>query len=265
MKNRVKFIYGAIAFVLLFAIIGAVPFVVSKSRKAKRKNDVVSEISPFVTDKTTLCETETELETEKAEVLPKKRVALTFDDGPHKKYTKEILDILKEYDIKATFFVVGRNAKAYPDIIKRMYEEGHEIGNHTYSHPRVKEESINDILNEIVETENLIEELTGHKTDLFRPPNGICTESVKTVAKERNYHIVLWTIDTLDWTCKSSKDISKCVLNEVKDGSVILMHDFIAKNSPTPETLRIIIPKLLEEGYTFVTVYEIINKKVGTR
>ena len=188
-----------------------------------------------------------------------KMIALTFDDGPHKKYTEEILDILDEYSIKATFFVVGVCAEKYPEIIAREIMEGHEIGNHTYSHLHLRNANISEIAGEIDKTEQLLMQNNGYSTTLFRPPEGVCNERVRSVAKDMNYSLVLWTVDTKDWVPSSCESIVNSVLGSVDGGEIILMHDYVVGKSNTPDALRIIIPKLLEEGYTFVTVSEILK------
>lgn len=192
-------------------------------------------------------------------VSSEKRIALTFDDGPHEHYTNEILDILAEYGIKATFFIVGVCAEKYPHIIAREIAEGHEIGNHTYSHIHVKGANVEQISGEIDRTERLLYEKSGYSTTLFRPPEGVCNDTVRSVAKEMNYQLVLWSIDTKDWIPSSKERIVDTVLREIGAGDIILMHDYIVRNSNTPDALREIIPALLEKGYTFVTVSELMG------
>ena len=188
-----------------------------------------------------------------------KLIALTFDDGPHKKYTAEILDILDEYSIKATFFVVGLCAEKYPEIIAREIASGHEIGNHTYSHIHLRNANGEQIAGEIDKTEQLLMENNGYSTTLFRPPEGVCNDTVRAVAKNMNYSLVLWTIDTKDWVPSPCESIVNSVLNKVSGGEIILMHDYVVGKSNTPDALRIIIPKLIEEGYRFVTVSELLK------
>ena len=188
-----------------------------------------------------------------------KLIALTFDDGPHKKYTSEILDILDEYSIKATFFVVGVCAEKYPEIIAREIASGHEIGNHTYSHLHLRNANISEIAGEIDKTEQLLMENNGYSTTLFRPPEGVCNDTVRAVAKNMNYSLVLWTVDTRDWVPSSCESIVNSVLSSVDGGEIILMHDYVVGKSNTPDALRIIIPKLIEEGYRFVTVSELLK------
>lgn len=187
-----------------------------------------------------------------------KRIALTFDDGPHYKYTEEILDILAEYDVKATFFVVGSLAERYPELILRELSEGHEIASHTWSHPHLAKLPEATLENELSATEEFLYELAEYRPRLFRPPEGKCPDTVRRVAAELDYEVVLWTVDTRDWAHTPSDMIVKTVLDNTESGSIILCHDFIGGNSPTPEALRKFIPELKRNGYEFVTVSDLL-------
>ena len=188
-----------------------------------------------------------------------KQIALTFDDGPHPRYTKEILSILNEYGIIATFFVIGVNAELYPEPLKMIAEAGCEIGNHTYSHDCLLKCSSEQIRREIEHCQKVIQERIGIRPVLFRPPQGATSESVKVVSKEMEYDIILWSIDTLDWELLPSEQIANTVLNQVKGGDIILMHDYVSSGNATCDALRIIIPELLARGYEFVTVSTLIH------
>lgn len=189
----------------------------------------------------------------------KKNIALTFDDGPHPVHTPEILDILAEYDVKATFFVIGENVSWYGDLVKTEYESGHEIGNHTYSHHmNLKKLSYDGICAEIETAENIIYENTEYRTRLLRPPGGIYSDTLLRAAADNDYNIICWSVDTRDWAHTPTDEIVKNVLSSVKEGDIILFHDYVSGDSPTPEALRQIIPTLLDEGYNFVTVSELI-------
>lgn len=189
---------------------------------------------------------------------PSKKIALTFDDGPHPRYTPEILEILEEYGIKATFFVVGQNVGYYPELVKAELDGGHEVGNHTFSHANLRLAGYDAVCREIGQTERLIYENTDFRARLLRPPEGIYSQTVCDAAADCDYTIVLWSIDTKDWAHNPSDRITEQVLSEVRGGDIILFHDFIAKDSPTPDALRRIIPALLAEGYEFVTVSGLI-------
>ena len=190
-----------------------------------------------------------------------KYIALTFDDGPHPKYTSMILDILKENDAKATFFVIGENAKQYPELILREKEEGHEIGNHTYTHPDMKGISVDKAVEEIMLTQDVISEITGTRPVLFRSPGGIFSDELVLMLESIECKPVLWSWrqDTKDWSLPSVKSVVDTVINNIRDGDIILFHDFNMKGSPTPEALKILLPKLKEIGYSFVTVSELIS------
>ena len=183
-----------------------------------------------------------------------KKIALTFDDGPSAKYTGEILDILQQYKVKATFFVIGANAKQHPDLLQRIVDEGHEVGNHTYSHPHLQKISEAELAKELCKADALLQKLCGLSPTLFRPPEGVVSDAVKTAAQKKGYRLVLWSIDTRDWALNSVSNILRTVKKEASDGDIILFHDWVADKSPTPEALRQLLPWLLKEGFTCVTV-----------
>lgn len=190
-----------------------------------------------------------------------KRLALTFDDGPHPTQTDRILDLLAKYSIHATFFVIGSNASYYPKPLRRAAEEGHEIGNHTYTHPRVTGQSTAAFTEELEKAEQIILKITGKRPVFFRPPMGVQDNVVRTVADQKGYELVLWTVDTRDWAGASAKSIEKNILKNATDGSIILCHDYIAGENHTWEALSQVIPQLLEQGYEFVTVSELLRMR----
>lgn len=187
------------------------------------------------------------------------KIALTFDDGPHPRYTPQILEILDEFGIKATFFVVGVNARNYPDTMAGIIKKGHEIGNHTYSHPHVSCLDSNKLMCEVEQCESAVFGLTDYKTKLFRPPEGLIDADVRSVLRSLDYKVILWDIDTRDWAHTPPKDIAANVIENVTAGDIILMHDYIGHNSPTPEALRLFIPVLQKKGYKFVVISELIG------
>lgn len=186
------------------------------------------------------------------------KIALTFDDGPHKCYTPEILDILDEYGVKATFFVIGSNCEDNLAIVQREIDSGHEIGNHTYSHPHLTKIKAERLFSELIKTENILFELGEYRPKLFRPPEGIYSLTVSKTLERLDYIPILWTVDTTDWKLPSAEKIADTVLKNISSGEIILCHDFVSGKSNTPDALRIFIPKLLEQGYVFVTVSELI-------
>ena len=187
-------------------------------------------------------------------------IALSFDDGPHPRLTPRILDILEEYGIRATFFMVGETVGYYPAAAHAVAEAGHEIANHTFSHRRFGHMGAEDLRREITACEEALASVTDTPIRLIRPPEGEMNEAVRQVAGELDYRIILWDVDTRDWAHTPPETIAKHILDTVRPGDIILMHDFIGYDSPTPEALRRVIPALLERGYRFVTVGELVDR-----
>ena len=183
-----------------------------------------------------------------------KYIALTFDDGPNYN-TKMVLDILDKYNVPATFFVVGSRIKGNEDILKRMVNSNMEIGNHTFNHLLLTKYKESKIREEIDSTSNLIFEVTGRYPTLLRPSYGSYNKLIKRIV---DTPIIIWDIDTLDWKYHNSKKISNRVINKVKDGDIILMHDIYRASA---NALDIIIPSLKSSGYTFVTVSDLFYYK----
>lgn len=191
-------------------------------------------------------------EEEKQEEQVVKQVALTFDDGPHPVYTEELLDGLKERNVRATFFVLGEHAQLYPELIERMQEEGHLIGNHTYSHLQLKKGNWEEYREELVKTNQVICQITGEEVCYVRPPYGSWDKSFE---EELNMFPVMWTVDSRDWCSKDAAGVAKKVVKETGEGDIILMHDYYAS---TVKAALAAVDELLEKGYTFVTVEEIL-------
>ncbi|MCG7335463.1 polysaccharide deacetylase family protein [Sporosarcina sp. ACRSM] len=180
-----------------------------------------------------------------------KKVALTFDDGPDPKVTMQILDTLKKYDAKATFFMLGSRVEYYPEIAKHVADAGHELGNHTWTHPDLTKAGLDKIDKEIERTSSIIEEVTGIKSTSFRPPYGAVNSTVRS---QTDLPVVLWDVDTLDWKHRNAEQLLVNVQNSVKDGSIILMHDI---HQATADGLDAVLTYLQSEGFTFVTVSEL--------
>jgi len=189
----------------------------------------------------------------------KKQIALTFDDGPHPILTERILKILAQYGVSATFFMVGENVINYPEAAKQVILAGHEVGNQTFTHPHIANLNEKAIFDEIGKCEDALEELCEYRPHILRTPQGALTPSLERCLLDDDYILVLWSLDTRDWDNKSTACIVQTVLNNVKSGDIILMHDFIGHNSKTPEALEKIIPVLLSQGYEFVTVSELLG------
>lgn len=180
-----------------------------------------------------------------------KRVALTFDDGPHPKNTLKIIDVLDKYDAKATFFMLGNRVNFYPEIAKKVADEGHELGNHTWDHKDLSTLSKEEGIQEVEQTNEIIKSTTGRESTAFRPPYGVVNEQVQNSISSPP---VLWTIDTLDWQSHNPNEILKIVKENVKDGSIILMHDI---HDTSAQAVEPILKYLKTEGYEFVTVSEL--------
>lgn len=186
-------------------------------------------------------------------------VALTFDDGPSA-YTVSILDILKKYNISATFFVVGSEVKKFPNIIQRIYREKHIIGNHTWNHPDITTLSKNELWKEINSTNIQIKKIIGHSPGLFRPPYSSINDKNADAIKKFGMTSVLWNVDSKDWKEKSPLAIQKNVISGIKKNSLIVMHDGDQYGSGPRDQIVTSLPKiityLLENNYRFLTVPE---------
>lgn len=187
-----------------------------------------------------------------------KVIALTFDDGPWPKYTEQILDILKKENIKATFFWIGKNVEAFPEIGLQVVAQGHAIGNHTWSHS-YRKMSNTSASYEIDDTAAIIESATKVKTTLFRPPGGILTNGPAGYALSHKYVVLMWSADSTDYARRVSPNtmINK-VLKSAKPGGMILMHDGGGDRTRTVQALPTIIDSLKKQGYKFVTVPELL-------
>ena len=182
----------------------------------------------------------------------KKRIAQTFDDGPHPIYTPQMLELLKEEQVPATFFLLGENVELYGDVVKEIAKEGHLIGNHTYHHVQITSLSLEEACKEIQETSDLIEELTGIGTEYVRPPFGTWNEELE---ERLNLIPVMWSIDTKDWTTQNVDWIVRETVKHAEDHDIILMHD---SYQSTVDAVKRVIEQLEAEGFEFVTVDEII-------
>ncbi|MFB0843257.1 polysaccharide deacetylase family protein [Paenibacillus oleatilyticus] len=193
-----------------------------------------------------------------------KQVALTFDDGPDNKYTPQVLDILKQHEVKATFFVVGRQVVNHPDVLKRIHDEGHSVGNHSWDHANLTKLSADQIQKEIKSTDEAIEKVIGSSTPMVRTPYGAVNASIKRSLTSAGRQLVFWTVDTKDWSGAAPADMVELVRNRTKNGGIILMHSFGGKNGKldnTVEALPHMIEALKQDGYAFVTVPELGVKK----
>ena len=190
-----------------------------------------------------------------------KQVALTFDDGPDDYFTPKVLDVLKEYDVRATFFVVGSLANKYRDVLERIDDEGHVVASHGWSHKNFTKISKKRVIEELTRTNDLIEEVTGKTNTLFRLPYGDYNKKVLKTVAEQGFHNIYWSIDPQDWSGISSKGILADVKRNLKPGSIILLHSFGSYES-IPNTIKA-LPKIIEyiqsQDYEIVTVPELLK------
>jgi len=192
---------------------------------------------------------------------PDKVIAITFDDGPDPEDTPKILDLLGQYGARATFFVVGQKVLQYPELARRQVAEGHELANHTFTHRFLTEGCTTEqIRQEIERTQQTIYAITGRTSRLFRPPGGMFDERVLAAAKGAHLQTVLWSWhqDTRDWARPGVNRIANKVLDNVRGGDIVLLHDYISGPTQTVAALELILPKLKEQGYRFVTVSELL-------
>ncbi|QAY68618.1 polysaccharide deacetylase family protein [Paenibacillus protaetiae] len=186
-----------------------------------------------------------------------KRVALTFDDAPDPRFTPQILDILKEYNVKATFFVIGYKAQKHKDLVERIHREGHVIGNHSFNHPEFTKLTAAQFQKQIGDTEQIIDETVGYKPRFIRPPYGELMSSQVRWARRHNYTIANWDVDSVDWKSSSSETILRNIRRTLRSGSIVLQHagGGVGEDlSGTIKALPALIEELEEEGYELVTL-----------
>ncbi len=183
-------------------------------------------------------------------------IALTFDDGPNATLTPKLLDLLAARHLKATFFVVGQNAADHPEVLKRAVREGHEIGNHSWSHPNLGKMSDDGVRRELQKTEDAIVAAIGKKPTLMRPPYGsITARQKKWIHEEFGYRIILWDVDPLDWKRPGPSVVTARILKETRAGSIVLSHDI---HPPTIEAMPATFDQLMKKGFKSVTVTELL-------
>lgn len=188
-----------------------------------------------------------------------KVVALTFDDGPHKYYTQQVLDILKKHNAKATFYVVGEMAKASPSLIKKIMDEGHDLGNHSMNHDKMKGISVEQITQDIQAVDEIIKNHGYQKEITFRAPYAITSPNLSTALTNLNKKMVLFTFTPLDWTKISAEEIYSNVMKKVKPGLIILLHDGGGKRRESVKATEMLITTLQQQGYKFVTITELLK------
>ncbi|WP_251575908.1 polysaccharide deacetylase family protein [Paenibacillus sp. MER TA 81-3] len=198
-----------------------------------------------------------------------RQVALTFDDVPDNRATPLVLDILKEHNIRATFFLVGSRAKAHPELVQRIVREGHIIGNHSYNHPLLTKLTLPAFEHQLKDTERVIEQIVGYKPRYFRPPYGEISEKQLRWAGDHGYLVVNWDVDSNDWRGLSASQIIRNVVNGVSPGSIVLQHAGGSAHNGylqgTVKALPAIINRLKAQNYEFVTVSELLQDRKEKR
>lgn len=183
-------------------------------------------------------------------------IAMTFDDGPSPETTPRLLDILKQRNIKATFFMIGQNAERNPAIVKRILAEGHEIGNHSWTHPQLSKLSDDRVTEEINKTQNAIKDASGYTPVLMRPPYGAITARQKDwIEKQFGLSVIIWSVDPFDWKRPGASVIEERILAGARPGAIVLSHDI---HKQTVDAMPATLDALAAKGFKFVTVSQLI-------
>jgi len=190
--------------------------------------------------------------------VPEKKIAISFDAAWGADKTEDILKILKEHNIKTTFFLVGFWVDNFPEMVKKISDEGHEVANHSAHHPKMSTLSKEQIIKELNSTSEKIEAITGKPTTLLRPPFGDYNNNLIETAQELGYQVIQWDVDSLDYKDYGTQAIVDRVLKKVKNGSIVLFHN---NATYTPEALPLILHELQKQGYGIVPISELIYKE----
>lgn len=198
------------------------------------------------------------------EVPTKKNlIALTFDDGPNPTYTPQILSILEQYQASATFFMIGDRMEQYPQVVQQVVEAGHELGNHSMTHPYQDEVGLKRKTTELTRADQILRKFQPNHRRLFRPPGGYIDDALLQEVVHRGYKVVLWSYhqDIKDWSMPGAKVIAKQVIQNARHGDIVLLHDGGGDRSQTVQALKKILPALKQKGYQFVSVSELLSHK----
>jgi peptidoglycan/xylan/chitin deacetylase (PgdA/CDA1 family) len=186
-------------------------------------------------------------------------VAMTFDDGPHPRNTPRLLDILRARNIRATFYVIGRNVDRYPHIVRRIVAEGHEIGNHTYTHRKLTSLSDSEVKKEMRRTQDAIVRAAGVKPRTMRPPYGALYQRQRSsIFSDFGYPTIMWSVDPLDWKRPGASVVKSRIISKTHNGAIILAHDL---HAPTVDAMPGTFDGLLSRGYKFITVSQLLAQK----
>lgn len=192
-----------------------------------------------------------------------KVIAITFDDGPNPIYTPQVLEIFSEAGGKATFFMIGEQMSKYPEMVKKVAEQGHEIGNHTFTHPKLSQLTQEKCSEEIERNESLVEELAGRKPVVFRPPYLDYNHETLSVLEQKSYPMIgALNLEAQDWEQPGVEHILAKTRDCVRNGSILLFHDGYGDRSQTIEAVRVLVAELSFQGYQFVTVSSLLNGQI---
>ncbi len=184
-------------------------------------------------------------------------IAMTFDDGPHPKLTPRLLDMLKDRGLKATFFVIGQNVAANPEIVQRIVAEGHELGNHSWDHKALNKLGADGVKMEIVQTDEAIQQAVGIKPVIMRPPYGATSPAIsKRLNEEFGQKVIMWSVDPLDWKDRNASLVTDRILKNTAPGAIILAHDI---HQSTVDAMPATLDGLVAKGFKFATVSELIK------
>jgi peptidoglycan-N-acetylglucosamine deacetylase len=187
-------------------------------------------------------------------------VAITFDDGPNPVYTPQVLEIFSEAKGKATFFMIGEQMRNHPEVVKQVAAGGHQVGNHTYTHPKLSQLNTAECLEELEQTEKVIEELTGRKPVIFRPPYLDYNQDTVSLLQKKRYPMIgALNLEAQDWEQPGVEHILEKSRNAVKNGSILIFHDGFGDRSQTIEAVRMLVSELTSQGYQLVTVSELLD------
>ncbi len=196
----------------------------------------------------------------------KKKIALTFDDGPSSEWTPKILDELKKANIKATFFMIGHHVREYPEVARRVADEGHIIGNHGFAHSVILYYTPAEVEEEIKYTEHVIREITGQTTDVFRPPKAWLRKAIKEKINSMGYKVVLWSLNSKDWVTFNYKYMVKYLSLRIRNGDILLFHDsgnVLSREGgnrmQTVKAIPLLAETLRKKGFEFVSIEELMN------
>jgi peptidoglycan/xylan/chitin deacetylase (PgdA/CDA1 family) len=188
---------------------------------------------------------------------PEKKIVISFDDGPHPQYTLQICELLEKFNIKALFFFLGSMAEKYPEIIKKVHEKGHEIGNHGYTHLNLRWKSKKIITEEIMKTDTILQAIIKKETNYFRPPYLRCGLNLLLILRKMKKKMVLATVSTKDFKRKNPEIIVKKALRKTQNKAILVFHDGGKNQEITMKALEILIPELLARGFRFVQMEEL--------